>query len=330
MDLKTMAEAEYDKCMEDLVDSDQHYQSLPKIVSELVSTCHGGHCHDHISPVPLPSRQAMVKIIDLCREVLFPGYFGDAPIDQINLEYYLGQRMTRLYRLISNQISHAVRHDCFRYEKHCLECERLGREAGLRFLKSLPGLRTTLAKDIMAAFEGDPASGSVDEIIFSYPGQYAMTVYRLAHILRKMAIPILPRMMTEYAHSHTGIDIHPGAEIGESFFIDHGTGVVIGESTNIGHRVRIYQGVTLGALSLPPGSGRSMRNLKRHPTIEDDVIIYSGATILGGETVIGARSVIGGNVWLTESVPADTKVFLKTPELVYKGGAEPKGSEEES
>jgi serine O-acetyltransferase len=175
-----------------------------------------------------------------------------------------------------------------------------------------------LGKDVRAAMEGDPAAKSYDEIIFSYPGLFAIMVYRIAHQLFHQDITLIPRVMTEYAHSLTGIDIHPGAHIGESFFIDHGTGVVIGETTEIGNRVRIYQGVTLGALSLPKNAGALLRGKKRHPTIEDDVIIYSGATILGGETIIGARSVIGGNVWLTESVPSDTRVFIKRPELIRK------------
>jgi serine O-acetyltransferase len=180
-----------------------------------------------------------------------------------------------------------------------------------------PGLREVLATDVLAAYEGDPAARSYDEIVFSYPGIFAVSVYRMAHQLFEQQIPLLPRIMTEYAHTITGIDIHPGAKIGESFFIDHGSGVVIGETTVIGKNVRIYQGVTLGALSLPKDAGKLLRGKKRHPTIEDDVIIYAGATILGGDTVIGARSVIGGNVWITESVPADTKVLLETPRLIY-------------
>jgi serine O-acetyltransferase len=167
--------------------------------------------------------------------------------------------------------------------------------------------------------EGDPAAKSYDEIIFSYPGLLAITVYRLAHKLHELVVPLIPRIMTEHAHSLTGIDIHPGAIIGESFFIDHGTGVVVGETTDIGDRVRVYQGVTLGALSLPKDKIDRFRNKKRHPTIEDDVIIYSNATILGADAVIGARSIIGGNVWITERVPPDTKVILKRPELVYIG-----------
>jgi len=188
----------------------------------------------------------------------------------------------------------------------------------LDFLEAVPSLRKILATDVAAVYEGDPAAKSYDEIIFSYPGIFAITVYRVAHVLHKFDVPLLPRIMTEHAHSVTGIDIHPGAEIGENFVIDHGTGVVIGETTIVGNNVRIYQGVTLGALSLPMDAGERLRGKKRHPTIEDDVIIYSGATILGGDTIIGTRAVIGGNVWLTESVPPDTKVMMEAPRLIYK------------
>ena len=167
------------------------------------------------------------------------------------------------------------------------------------------------------------AAKSYDEVIFSYPGIFAIMVYRVAHFLDNLGVPLLPRIMTEYAHNVTGIDIHPAAKIGKSFVIDHGTGVVIGETTEIGDNVRIYQGVTLGALSIPQGASDKFRGKKRHPTIEDDVIIYSGATILGGETIIGARSVIGGNVWLTESVPPDTTVVIETPRLIYKSKKQP-------
>jgi serine O-acetyltransferase len=185
-------------------------------------------------------------------------------------------------------------------------------------LKSIPSIRKILATDVHAAYDGDPAARSYDEIIFSYPGVFALTVYRIAHRLFELDVPLLPRIMTEYAHNLTGIDIHPGAQIGERFVIDHGTGVVIGETTEIGKNVRIYQGVTLGALSLSKDGVTRLRGKKRHPTLEDDVIIYSGATILGGDTVIGTRSVIGGNVWITESVPPDTKVMLEKPRLIYK------------
>ena len=179
-------------------------------------------------------------------------------------------------------------------------------------------MRKVLATDIRAAYEGDPAAKSYDEIVFSYPGIFAITVHRIAHQLFDREIPLLPRIMSEYAHSVTGIDIHPGAQIGASFFVDHGTGVVIGETAVIGRNVRIYQGVTLGALSLPKDAVERLRGKRRHPTVEDDVIIYAGATILGEKAVIGAHCVIGGNVWITEAVPPGTKVILEAPKLVYK------------
>jgi serine O-acetyltransferase len=198
----------------------------------------------------------------------------------------------------------------------------------LKFLQSLPKIGVLLATDIKAALEGDPAAKSQEEVIFSYPGLLAITIYRIANSLLRLGVPIIPRIMTEHAHSLTGIDIHPGASIGDHFFIDHGTGVVIGETTKIGNRVRLYQGVTLGALSLPRNAGTLYRNTKRHPTIEDDVIIYANTTILGGETTIGARSIIGGNIWITESVVQDTKVLLKRPELTYLGKINKKPNEE--
>jgi len=221
-----------------------------------------------------------------------------------------------LFERVAKQVGLSVQHDCFRYDQACSQCVQRGHEVASRFLHRLPDLRRILATDVRAALEGDPAAASADEVIFSYPGLLAITVYRLAHALHELNVPLLPRMMTEHAHGLTGIDIHPGAEIGESFFIDHGTGVVVGETTVIGNRVRFYQGVTLGALSIPKDAVARLATTKRHPTIEDDVIIYSNATILGGETVIGARSIIGGNVWITESVPPDTKVILKKPELI--------------
>lgn len=294
-------------------------EDIPRFARELATSCASNDCYDHVGPTPIPDRRRVIGLLVRCRDLLFPGYFTKGPLEKVNLEYYLGQELTFLYEELSAQITHAIRHDCFRYDLSCSHCMDRGRDAANGFLKRLMEVRRQMSADVRAAREGDPASTSVDEVIFSYPGLYAIMTYRLAHALMHEDVPLLPRIMTEYAHSRTGIDIHPGAEIGESFFIDHGTGVVIGETTVIGDRVRVYQGVTLGALSLPPGAGQTMQGLKRHPTIEDDVIIYSGATILGGDTVIGARSVIGGNVWLTESIPPDTKVFLKKPELIYKG-----------
>jgi serine O-acetyltransferase len=231
----------------------------------------------------------------------------------------MGMEIHTLFETLSKQISLSIRHECRRYQNVCTQCVERGHKEALTFLRKLPELRSILGDDVRAAYQGDPAAKSFDEIIFSYPSILAITVYRLAHELFVLEVPLLPRMMTEYAHSVTGIDIHPGARIGRDFFIDHGTGVVIGETTVIGNRVRLYQGVTLGALSLPmEEQGEILRRSKRHPTIEDRVTIYAGATILGGETVIGAGSVIGGNVWLTHSVPPGTRVMIETPNLKYK------------
>ena len=211
----------------------------------------------------------------------------------------------------------AIRHDCRRQDRPCTNCEQRASDLAYRFITTLPKIISILAQDIRATLEGDPASKSPDEVIFSYPGLLAISVYRLAHELYTLEVPIIPRIMTEWAHGETGIDINPGAQIGPGLCIDHGTGVVIGETTIIGRNVRLYQGVTLGALSLPKNAVESLRNKKRHPTLEDDVIVYANTTILGGDTVIGAGSVIGGNIWLTESVSTGTKVLLKRPELIY-------------
>jgi serine O-acetyltransferase len=291
---------------------------LPRLVDRIVDTCDDEQCFDHVDAELIPSRKSVIAILTQLREILFPGYFNQERIDRINLRYQMGRSVDLLFERLSEQIAHSLRHECRRYDQPCVECVNLGQEQALDFLGSIPEMRKILATDVRAAYEGDPAAQTYDEIVFSCPGILAITVYRIAHQLFVQQIPLLPRIMTEYAHSVTGIDIHPGARIGESFFIDHGTGVVIGETTVIGKNVRLYQGVTLGALSLPRDAGKRLRGAKRHPTIEDDVIIYAGATILGGDCVIGARTVIGGNVWITESVPPDTKVLLEAPGLIYK------------
>lgn len=308
-----------ERCKTEVKTAQQYREAIPDIVDQLVLSCGRQDCFAHVAPEPIPSRDAVIDIIHRARRLLYPGYFIRSRIDGVNLGYYFGQETVACYEALAEQIMLCIRHECLRYNLDCTHCEERGQEEAIRFMRELPRLRAALAADVRAAYEGDPAAKSYDEIIFSYPGVFAVTVYRVAHQLYEQGVPLMPRIMTEYAHCQTGIDIHPGAHIGESFFIDHGTGVVIGETTEIGDRVRLYQGVTLGALSLPKEAVDSLRNQKRHPTVEDDVIIYAQATILGGETVIGARSVIGGNVWLTESVPPDTRVFLKKPELVYKG-----------
>ena len=310
--------ARFDQCKAEVIAEERYREELPGIVKELVMSCDGEDCFSHISPEPIPSREATVAIIERARRILYPGYFIRTRVDNVNLGYYFGQEVTALYEALAEQLTLAVRHECLRHNQPCSFCEQRGQAAAIALMRQTPQLRILLGKDVRAAYQGDPAAKGYDDIIFSYPGLFAITVYRIAHQIYEQGIPLIARIMAEYAHTMTGIDIHPGAHIGESFFIDHGTGVVIGETTVIGSRVRIYQGVTLGALSVPRGQVEELRTQKRHPTIEDDVIIYSGATILGGETVIGARSVIGGNVWITESVPPETLVHLKKPELVIK------------
>ncbi len=267
----------------------------------------------------LVSQKAILKIIEYGRRILFPGYFLENKAYSNDIKYFIGRDLSLLFSLISEQIATFFQHKCLVDGEPCITCIRQSKRIALHFIAALPDLRKILISDTQAAIEGDPAAKSYKEIIFSYPGLFTITVYRMAHKLYELKVPLLPRMMTEYAHSVTGIDIHPGAKIGKHFFIDHGTGVVIGETTEIGDRVRIYQGVTLGALSIPRDTVDTYRNRKRHPTIEDDVIIYSNATILGPRAIIGARSIIGGNVWITERVPPDTKVILKPPELIYIG-----------
>ena len=305
------------KCRKEVQTAKNFRRDIPVIVDRLVASCGRAGCFDHVSAEPIPYREAVIDILRRMALILFPGYFIRTRLDSNNLEYYLGEQVTSLYEILSEQIVLAVRHDCIRHSQPCVGCEELGKKLAVEFLRELPRLRASLAGDIRAAFEGDPAAKSYDEIIFSYPGVWAIMVYRIAHKLYHQKVPLIPRIMTEHAHNLTGIDIHPGAHIGENFFIDHGTGVVIGETCTIGNRVRIYQGVTLGALSLSRSECRLLRSSKRHPTLEDDVIIYANATILGGETVVGARSVVGGNVWLTHSVPPDTEVFIQKQDLIF-------------
>lgn len=293
-------------------------ERLPELVDDILKNGEVQADHHHITYEPIPAKEAVIEIIRLMREILFPGYFSPEKVDPVNLRYSMGRSVSMAYDLLSEQVCRSLRHDCFRYDLECSDCERRAGEIALSVIAAIPRIQKLMAADVAAAYEGDPAAKSYDEIIFCYPGIYAIWVQRVAHQLYQQGVPLLPRIMTEHAHSLTGIDIHPGARIGERFVIDHGTGVVIGETTEIGRNVRIYQGVTIGALSLPKEAVELLRNQKRHPTIEDDVIIYSGATILGGETVIGSRSVIGGNVWITESIPPDTTVLMEPPKLQYR------------
>ncbi|MEJ2034033.1 MAG: serine acetyltransferase [Deltaproteobacteria bacterium] len=311
-------------CVKERLQTNHYRNRLPAIVDRMVDTCYDTTCFEHVDASPLPSREEVIELVEICKDILFPGYFHSRDIDSVNLKYRLGLEISGLYDKLTEEIAHAIRHECIRYGHSCLHCEEMGEEKAFQFLEALPDLRSVLATDVRATYDGDPAASSYDEIIFSYPGILAILTYRMAHRLYELEVPILPRIMTEYAHSITGIDIHPGARIGESFFIDHGTGVVIGQTAIIGKRVKLYQGVTLGALAFRrTESGELDRKSKRHPTLEDDVTVYAGSTILGGETVIGARSVIGGNVWLTRSIPPDTKVLLNPPELILQSKTKP-------
>ncbi len=295
--------------------------SIRKLAKELVESYRSTERITNIEKRHFPSRDQVIKITEELRELLFPGYLGRADLCWNSVEYFVGNKLDRLFTLLSEEIAKAfgslmlgkAEED---FQTLLCKCrERACREAEIFFSK-LSGIREMLDEDVQAAYDGDPAAKSIEEIIFSYPCVLAISVYRMAHELFLQDVPLIPRMMTEYAHALTGIDIHPGARIGRSFFIDHGTGVVIGETCEIGDNVKIYQGVTLGALSFPKDErGKIIRGIKRHPTIESGVTIYAGATILGGNTVIGKNSVVGGNVWLTHSIPSNTKVIIEEPRL---------------
>ena len=254
----------------------------------------------------LPDRQAVILLIKDIRRLIFPAYYGEAALMSLAPEDYAALLLERIEKQLQRQIVLTLPE----------EQEAQAAELAAEMVTKLPQIARQVQMDLEATFDGDPAAGSREESLFSYPGLFAILVYRVAHELYRLHIPILPRMMTEYAHSHTGIDIHPGAQIGDYFFIDHGTGIVVGETTVIGDRVKLYQGVTLGALSTRDGH-HSLPG-KRHPTVEDDVTIYSGASILGGDTVIGRGSVVGGNAFLTSSVQKDTRVVIHAPETVFK------------
>ena len=254
----------------------------------------------------LPDRQAVILLIKDIRRLIFPAYYGEAALMSLAPEDYAALLLERIEKQLLRQIVLTLPE----------EQEAQAAELAAEMVTKLPQIARQVQMDLEATFDGDPAAGSREEILFSYPGLFAILVYRVAHELYRLHIPILPRMMSEYAHSHTGIDIHPGAQIGDYFFIDHGTGIVVGETTVIGDRVKLYQGVTLGALSTRDGH-HSLPG-KRHPTVEDDVTIYSGASILGGDTVIGRGSVVGGNAFLTSSVQKDTRVVIHAPETVFK------------
>lgn len=263
-----------------------------------------------------PDKEVIIDIVDKMMKIIYPGYYRDRAYKSYNINNHMSMLIEDVMYRLNKQIV-KVSKFCPDLKDMCQEkVEREAYQITVEFLRKIPKIREYLEDDLQAALEGDPAANSYGEIILAYPGLFAITVNRLAHELFLMNVPLIPRIMTEYAHSTTGIDIHPGATIGRHFFIDHGTGIVVGETTVIGDNVKIYQGVTLGALSTR--GGQKLKNVKRHPTIEDNVTIYAGASILGGDTVIGKDAVIGSNAFITKSIPAGTTVSIKYQELSYK------------
>jgi serine O-acetyltransferase len=295
-------------------------------VRRLIESIRSDERTRHIDAAFLPDRDAVVAMVQRLRELMFPGFFGERDLNEQSIDGQVQRLVEGIARDLFEQVTGALRYQkqldpgMPRFADACAECDAKAKQVVTAFVKTLPNVRRLLSLDVQAAFDGDPAAQQTDEVIFCYPGLHALMVHRLAHELYDLEVPLIPRIMAEHAHSLTGIDIHPGAKIGQSFFIDHGTGVVIGESTVIGEHCRIYQGVTLGAKSFQKDErGRLKRGVKRHPTLEDHVTIYAGATVLGGDTVIGAGSVINGGVFLTNSVPPGHVVRGPKADITLRG-----------
>jgi len=288
--------------------------SLDRITNKICANYHSDARTQRIGHAFLPSGDKIVELLGQIRQLLFPGFFGPKETTEQNVRYHVGALLVRIGQELTEQV-----YNCLCYEAQKAQdapCRTRAAEIAKDFLETVPELREALALDAQAAYDGDPAAKSIDEVIYCYPGFYAVMVYRIANRLHRLGVPLMPRIMTEHAHGVTGADIHPGAQIGRSFFIDHATGVVIGETTRIGDGVKIYQGVTLGALSFPKDErGRVIKGLQRHPTLEDNVTIYANATILGGQTVIGRGVTVGGNTFVTESITADSTVTSEAPQL---------------
>jgi len=292
--------------------------SIAALTEAMLTDYRKGRSIDRIEPFSQPDREVIVSIINKLKRLLFPGYFRDPSYRVYTMQHSLAVLMEDVAWHLGEQIAIALRMGEKVDDARARELDANAQELTVQFLERLPEVRALLQTDLEAFFDGDPAATSLDEIIIAYPGLLAITVNRLAHVLFELKVPLIPRIMTEHAHSRTGIDIHPGATIGRYFFIDHGTGIVIGETTVIGDYVKIYQGVTLGALSTR--GGQSLRGKRRHPTIEDRVTIYSGASVLGGDTVIGHDAVIGGNAFITSSIAPGTRVSVKSQELEMRPG----------
>ncbi|MFH0919002.1 MAG: serine O-acetyltransferase EpsC [Fibrobacterota bacterium] len=297
-------------------------KKLKTLTRKLVRSYEKKQGINQIDGLNLPNSDNVVEIIHDFFKIIFPGFVGPETITSTGVSYYIGNLLEGLFDKLFLQIHRALEYQCPRKDapacKRC-DCGDMAYTVTVELLEKIPAIREMLKSDVQAALEGDPAARSVDEVIVSYPFIKAITVHRLAHVLYQSCVPLIPRIMSEWAHKETGIDIHPGARIGHAFFIDHGTGVVIGETTLIGNNVKIYQGVTLGALSFPRDErGRIIKGAKRHPTLEDNVTVYANATILGGNTVIGKNAVVGGNTWVTSSVNTRTMVSMAEPKLIFK------------
>ena len=293
---------------------------LQNLVDEIMKSYQTFGGMDHIEGKNLPSKKVVIEVLDDLFAVLFPGYLGKEGITKANIKYFLGNTLTSIYTRLTNEVEKSLKYICRKITvcPHDV-CLKRAQVVVKELLERIPEIRSLLSGDIEAAFSGDPAAVSTEEVILSYPCVLAIATYRIAHELYMRGVPLIPRIMSEHVHSLTGIDIHPGAKIGKNFFIDHGTGVVIGETVEIGDNVKLYQGVTLGALSFPKDEkGQVIKGRKRHPTIGNNVVIYSGATLLGAEAIVGDNVVIGGNVWVTNPVASGTQITIALPELKYK------------
>lgn len=297
----------------------RHFPKLKEAISQLSEfESYKEVCHEHKLGEPLPSVKKLEEIVELLREILFPGYFGNSTVHPDSMSYYIGVNTEKVFELLSDQILSGLCFVCDKSVEYRVDDHRQkALDITIEFISLLPEIRKTLTKDVIAAYVGDPAAHSYGEVIFCYPAIRAISNYRIAHQLMKLGVPIIPRIISEMAHSETGIDIHPKATIDNSFTIDHGTGVVIGATAIIGKNVKIYQGVTLGAKSFPlDEDGNPIKGIPRHPILEDDVVIYANATILGRIT-IGKGSIIGGNVWVTNSTAPGTKVLQVKPKDAF-------------
>jgi len=298
---------------------------LPGLVEDIMKNYQTIGGMDHLEGRDLPSKKIVIEVLEDLVTLLFPGYLGKAEITKANIKYLLGTTLASTYTRLTNEVEKSLKYIC-RKIKECPEdiCQKRAQVVVRELLEKLPEVRSLLSGDIQAAYDGDPAAVSNEEVILSYPCVLAITTYRIAHELYLRGVPLIPRIMSEHVHSLTGIDIHPGAKIGKNFFIDHGTGVVIGETAEIGNNVKLYQGVTLGALSFPKDEkGQIIRGRKRHPTIGNNVIVYSGATLLGPEAIVGDNVTIGGNVWITNQVAPGTCITIARPQLRYETKKQP-------